>query len=72
MMVVSCPIKQDFIIECLEKCEDYKFKYEGKQGINMKFSVDCDDMEAAVKAAKAAIKATDVGSVLYFQVSIAS
>lgn len=71
MIIVSCPIKQDFVIECLEKCTDYKFTFKSKQGINLKFSVDTDDKEAAVKAAKAAIKATEVGSVLYFQVSVA-
>lgn len=71
MIIVACPIKQDFVVECLEKCADFKFKYEGKQGINMKFSHDSKDTDAAIKAAKAAIKATEVGSVLYFQVSAA-
>lgn len=71
MIIVACPIKQDFVIECLEKCTDFNFKYEGKQGINMKFSVDTDDIDAAIKAVKATIKATEVGSVLYFQVSAA-
>lgn len=71
MIIVSCPIKQDFVIECLETCGEFKFKYEGKQGINMKFSVDSEDVDGAIKVAKAAIKATEVGSVLYFQISAA-
>ncbi len=34
----------------------------------MKFSFDSNDKEAAIKAAKKTIKATEVGSVLYFQI----
>ena len=42
MICVSCPIKQDFIIEQLEKYEgeDCQFKFVEKKGIKMKFSVN--------------------------------
>lgn len=71
MICVSCPIKQDFIIELLEKYEgeDCQFKFVEKKGIKMKFSVNIEDKDKAIAAAKRIIKATEIGSVLYFQVT---
>ena len=71
MICVSCPIKQDFIIEQLEKYEgeDFQFNFVEKKGIKMKFSVNIEDKEKAIAAAKRIIKATEIGSVLYFQVT---
>lgn len=68
MIIISCPIKQDFVIETVEGIEKYQYKFEVKSGINLKFSVNAEDMEDAATTAKAAIKATEVGAVLYFQV----
>ena len=70
MITVSSAIKQDFIIELLDgkTYNEITFKYEGKTGINLKFAVDTEDTEAAIAAAKKAIKSTEVGSVLYFSV----
>lgn len=68
MIVISCPIKQDFVIEIVEGIDTYQYKFEGKSGINLNFSVNTEDMDAAIAAAKAAIKATEVGAVLYFQI----
>jgi hypothetical protein len=70
MIIISCPIKQDFVIETVEGIEKYQYKYEGKSGINLKFSANAEDMEDAAATAKAAIKATEVGAVLYFQVKV--
>ncbi|MDF9824635.1 nicotinic acid phosphoribosyltransferase [Breznakia sp. PF5-3] len=71
MIIISCPIKQDFVIETVEAIDTFQYKYEGKNGINLSFSVNTEDIEDAIKVAKAAIKSTEVGAVLYFQVKAA-
>ena len=70
MITISSAIKQDFIIELLDgkTYNDITFKFEGKKGIALQFSINTEDRAAAIAAAKAAIKATEVGKVLYFQV----
>ena len=70
MITVASAIKQDFIIELLDgkTYDDITFKFEGKTGINLKFSVNTEDTDTAIAVAKKAIKSTEVGSVLYFQV----
>lgn len=70
MITISCPMKQEFIIELLDgkMVDGITFTFKEKAGINMKFMVDTDDKDAAIKAAKKEIKSTEVGSVLYFQV----
>ena len=70
MITISSPMKQEFIIELLDgkTINKVSFKYEGKAGINLNFSHDCVDKDLAIQAAKRAIKATEVGSVLYFQI----
>lgn len=70
MIIISCPIKQDFVIETVEGIEKYQYKYEGKSGINLNFSVNTEDLEDAAATAKATIKGTEVGAVLYFQVKV--
>lgn len=70
MICVSCPIKQDFIVELLEGYDgECRFKLEEKKGIKMKFSVNIEDKEKAIAVAKQIIKSTEIGSVLYFQVT---
>lgn len=71
MIYISCAMKQDFIIECLENAKDdgINFKYISKKGIKMTFEVDTQDLDNAVVVAKKLIKSTDIGSVLYFQVT---
>lgn len=70
MIIISSPIKQDFIIELLDgkTFDGITFKYESKTGINLQFNVDTEDTEKAIAIAKREIKATEVGSVLYFQI----
>lgn len=70
MITISCPIKQEFIIELLDgvTIDEVTFKYEGKSGIKLTFSTNTDDKEKAVRIAKSTIKATEIGSVLYFQI----
>lgn len=69
MFSISCPIKQDLIIECLKKCpnEQAVFNFEEKNGIKLIFSSNLDDQNA-MALAKKLIKNDPVGSVLYFQV----
>lgn len=71
MIYISCGVKQDFIIELLENSdvEGIKYKYEGKKGIKLSFSVNTEDLDQAINIAKQAIKETEVGSVLYFQIA---
>ncbi len=70
MIYVKCPLKQEFVIELLEKNEeDIQFKFVSKEGMKLTFEVDTADLDSAVAVAKKVIKATPVGSVLYFQVS---
>ena len=70
MITISCPIKQEFIIETLDgkTIEDIGFTYVGKTGINLRFEITNDDKEKAIRIAKSTIKATEIGSVLYFQI----
>lgn len=68
-MIISCPIKQDFVIEIVEGIEKYQYKFESKKGMNLEFSVNTEDIDDAIATAKQAIKATEVGAVLYFQIS---
>ena len=68
MIIISCPIKQDFVIETIEGIEKYQYKFEEKSGINLKFSVNTDNIDDAITIAKATIKATEIGAVLYFQI----
>lgn len=70
MITISCPIKHDFIIECLEAShEGINFKFENKTGMKLNFTVNTEDLDAAVALAKKTIKATEIGSVLYFQIN---
>ncbi|EUJ25212.1 hypothetical protein [Listeria cornellensis] len=41
-----------------------------EKGIKLYFETSADDEEAAVRIAKDVMKATDIGAVLYFQVTV--
>ena len=49
--------------------EGVSFKYEGKTGIKLAFHVNTEDLDKACAIAKKTIKATPIGSVMYFQVT---
>lgn len=70
MITISSAIKQDFIIELLDgkTYNDITYKYEGKSGINLRFSVNTEAIDKAISVAKKEIKATEIGSILYFQI----
>ena len=69
-IIISSPMKQDYIIELLDAqtIEDITFSFVSKQGIKMTFSYENGSKEEAIRVAKDTIKATEIGSVLYFQV----
>lgn len=69
-ITISSPMKQDFIIELLDQktINDITFSFVSKKGIALTFDCDQGQKEAAIAAAKAEIKATEIGKVLYFQV----
>ena len=71
MIYISCGLNQEFIIDLLEKTteEGVSFKYEGKTGIKLAFHVNTEDLDKACAIAKKTIKATPIGSVMYFQVT---
>lgn len=71
MIYVASALKQQEIIELLEALEgSTKYKYVNKQGIKLSFEVEGGELQAAADAAKAAIKATEFGKALYFQVTL--
>lgn len=71
MIYISCGVSQEFIIDLLEHSdvEGIQYKYEGKTGIKLAFSVNTEDLDQAIAVAKQMIKATPTGSVLYFQIT---
>lgn len=70
MIYISCAMKQDYIISLLEEFKgDFSYKFVEKKGIKLAFEVTTDNLELAMDTAKAAIKATEIGKVLYLQVT---
>lgn len=70
-IVISSPMKQDFIIDLLnhKTINDITFSFVSKKGINITFLCENKSKEDAIKVTKETIKATEIGSVLYFQVT---
>lgn len=70
MIYISCGLNQDFVIDLLEHFDgEIHYKYESKKGIKLAFSVDTEDIDKAIATAKQAIKATEIGSVMFFQIT---
>ena len=70
MIIVNSAMQQDNIKTLLESLSEGEIKYtfKEKKGIQLIFETTADDNEKAVKLAKDAIKNTDWGRVLYFNV----
>lgn len=70
MITITCPIKQDFIIELLNGATLDKIHYTFKQkdGMKLLFEYSGGEREAAIRLAKARIKETEIGHVLFFQI----
>lgn len=71
MIHINCGLNQEFIIDLLEKSEEegITYKYQGKKGISLSFEVNTEDVDKAIDVAKRAIKSTQIGSVMYFQIT---
>lgn len=71
MIHINCGLNQEFIIDLLEKSTEdgITYKYQGKKGITLSFEVNTDDLDKAIDVAKRAIKSTQIGSVMYFQIT---
>ncbi|MBC1483634.1 hypothetical protein [Listeria immobilis] len=72
MIILNCPMKRDYITELLETYDKdgVTFKKIDEQGMKLTFETNIEDEDKAAKIAKETIKATEIGSVLYFQVSV--
>ncbi|WP_416327335.1 hypothetical protein [[Eubacterium] hominis] len=68
---ISCGLNQEFLIDLLEKTnvDGITYKYEGKTGIKLCFATNAEDLANAMAIAKKTIKDTQIGSVMYFQIS---
>ncbi|MBC1921845.1 hypothetical protein [Listeria grayi] len=71
MININCAMKRDFITDLLENYQGngISFKKVAEQGMKMTFESNLESEEAA-KVAKELIKSTEIGAVLYFQVSV--
>lgn len=72
MVLVNSPMKREFIIELLENADidGTTFKLVSQSGMKMLFETNSEDETAAAKKAKALIKSTEIGAVLYFQCTV--
>lgn len=71
MIYISCGLNQEFIIDLLEKSneEGITYKYVNKTGIKLAFETNTEDLDKAMAVAKQLIKGTQIGSVMYFQIT---
>ncbi|MFV0555755.1 MAG: hypothetical protein ACK5LM_01415 [Lactovum sp.] len=67
MIIINMAMKQEFIIELLES---NGYKYVKKQGIKLYFETPSEDLDADAVNAKALIKASEFGSVLFFNIEV--
>lgn len=68
MILINCPLKQDYIIELVEGISEFRFTLLEKKGMQLVFDTECPSDSEAVALVKSTIKATEVGKVLYFTV----
>lgn len=70
MIYISSALKQQEIIDLLTTSDTTKYTFIEKKGIKLAFETDAENEKEAADMAKAMIKATDFGKVLYFQVTV--
>lgn len=71
MIVVSCPLKKDYIVELIDGYSDegIEFKHEKTEGIKMYFSINDEErIDRGVRLVKDRIKASELGKALFFNV----
>ena len=72
MIIVNCALRQDDIIAIVENIEvenEKVFKFVKKQGLQIHFECTLSDVQNAVAIAKTAIKNTELGKALFFNVA---
>lgn len=71
MIVVQSPLKRDYIKSLLDqKTHDgITFTFAEEKGLKIYFTADIEDTAKAASVAKKVIKASEVGTVLYFTVT---
>ena len=68
MIIVNSPIMQKQIIKIVEAIAEPKFVFDKTDGIKIYFNTDFEDVEAACKIVKAAIKKDPLGGALVLTV----
>ncbi len=70
MILVHAPLKRDYIIELLNNqvIDGVEFKLMARDGMKLKFD-HSHDVETAIQVAKKAIKSSEYGQALFFNVS---
>lgn len=69
MIIIHCPIQQEFVLSLFqEPVGDIVYEFVKKEGMKLYFNVT-GDVEEAIAKAKARIKSTEIGAVLYFQIT---
>lgn len=71
MIIVNCALRQDDIISIVENIEvenEKVFKFIKKQGLQLQFDCTLSDVKNAASIAKSAIKNTELGKALFFNV----
>ena len=72
MIIVNCALRQDDIISIVENIEvenEKVFKFVKKQGLQIHFECSLSDATNAAAIAKKAIKDTELGKALFFNVT---
>jgi len=73
MIIVNCALRQDDIIGIVENIEienEKVFKFSKKQGLQIHFECNFSDAQKAASVAKQAIKDTELGKALFFNVTV--
>ena len=72
MIIVNCALRQDDIVAIVENIEvenEKVFKFIKKQGLQIHFECSLSDQQKAASTAKQAIKDTELGKALFFNVN---
>lgn len=71
MIVVSSPLKRDFMVELVDgyTIDNFEFKHVKTEGMKLYFECANPDTEKAVRHVKNLIKGSEMGRALYFTVT---
>lgn len=71
MIIVNSAIMQENIKKIVTSIESPKYTFVKKEGIQLYFECDCDDLQQAASIAKSAIKNDPIGGTLLLSVKVA-